>query len=50
MHTLTDFALKEKYDKVHQLRSRLDEMKKLIDWNKFLALFPSKETTVEKFE
>ncbi len=46
MHTLTDFALKEKYKKVHQLRSRLDEMKKLIDWNKFLALFPTKETTV----
>ena len=46
MHTLTDFALKEKYEKVHQLRSRLDEMKKLIDWNKFLALFPNKETTV----
>lgn len=46
MHTLIDFALKEKYDKVHKLRSRLDEMKRLIEWNRFLVLFPNKETTV----
>ncbi len=46
MHTLTDFALREKYERVRELRSRLDEMKKLLDWNKFLALFPNKETTV----
>jgi len=45
MKSLTDFALKEKYAKVKQLRSRLDDMNKLLDWSAFLALFPEKETT-----
>lgn len=43
MESLTHFALKEKYDKVKQLRSRLENMKKLIDWEAFLPLFPEKE-------
>lgn len=45
MKTLVDFALRQKYSKVNQLRSRLDEIKRLIDWNEFLPLFPDKETT-----
>jgi transposase, IS5 family len=46
MKTLTDFALKNKYSKVKQLRPRLERMKELIDWDKFIPLFPKKETTV----
>jgi IS5 family transposase len=45
MKTLIDFALKEKYEKVKELRSRLEEMKITIDWNSLLSLFPEKETT-----
>ena len=44
MKNLIDFALKEKYEKVKKLRSRLDEIKRLIDWDAFLTLFPQKET------
>jgi len=33
MKNLVDYALKEKYAKVRKLRSTLEEMKKLIDWN-----------------
>ena len=44
MENLIDFALQEKYAKVRKLRSRLDEMNKLIDWNSFIDLFPQKET------
>jgi len=40
MKNLLDFALKEKYAKVRELRSRLEDIKTLIDWNKFLDLFP----------
>jgi IS5 family transposase len=46
MESLVDFGLKEKYAKVKQLRSRLEEMKNLIDWNAFLPLFPEKENFV----
>lgn len=46
MKTLVDFALREKYDKVKHLRSRLDEMKSLLNWEQFIALFPDKETMV----
>jgi IS5 family transposase len=46
MKDLVDFALKEKYDKVKKIRSRLENMKKLIDWNAFLPLLPQKETAV----
>jgi IS5 family transposase len=45
MDNLVDFALKEKYTKVSLLRSKLDEMNKIIDWDAFLKLFPEKETT-----
>jgi len=44
MENLIDFALQEKYAKVRKLRSRLDEMNKLINWNGFTSLFPRKET------
>lgn len=45
MNDLVDFALKRKYEKVRTLRPRLEDMKKLIDWNAFLPLFPKKEET-----
>ena len=44
MKNLVDFALQNKYDKVKKLRSRLEDMKKILDWDAFLALFPDKET------
>lgn len=42
MKTLVDFALREKYAKVKQLRSRLEDVKLLIDWDSVLGLFPDK--------
>lgn len=45
MDDLIDFALKEKYEKVSLLRSKLDDMNKIIDWIAFIKLFPEKETT-----
>lgn len=44
MRNLFDFALQDKYAKVKELRSGLEDMKKLLDWNSFLALFPDKKT------
>ena len=44
MESLVNFALQEKYAKVKRLRSRLEEMNKLIDWNKFVELFPERES------
>lgn len=46
MESLVNFALKEKYARVKKLRSRLEDMNKLIDWNKFLELFPKRESSV----
>ena len=44
MKTLIDFALREKYAKVKQLRSRLEDMKNLLDWNSFLPLFSDRKS------
>lgn len=44
MQNLIDFSLKQKYSEVKKLRSRLEDMKKLIKWEAFLPLFPDKET------
>ena len=46
MNSLIDFAMKEKYSKVKKLRSRLEDMKKLIDWDEFLPLFLEKESNL----
>lgn len=46
MNSLTDFALKQKYEKVKNLRSRLEEMNKLFDWDVFVSLFPERENKV----
>lgn len=46
MNSLTDFALKQKYEKVKKLRSRLEEMNKLFDWDAFVFLFPERENKV----
>jgi IS5 family transposase len=37
--------MKEKYEKVSKLKSKLDEMNALIDWTAFLKLYPEKEVT-----
>ena len=44
MESLTNFALKEKYSKVKKLRSRLEEMNKLINWEKFISIFSQKKS------
>jgi len=44
MESLTNFALKEKYSRVRKLRSRLEEMNNLIEWEKFLPIFLQKES------
>jgi len=46
MESLIDFALKEKYARVKNLRSRLEDMKKMIDWDAFIPLFPERESLV----
>jgi len=46
MNSLTDFALKKKYEQVKKLRSRLEEMNQLFDWNAFVSLFPERENQV----
>lgn len=46
MESLIHFALKEQYDKVQRLRSKLEDMKKLLDWDRFLEFFPKRETLV----
>lgn len=46
MKSLIDFALREKFSKVKELRSRLDEMEKLFEWDAFLALIPPRESSV----
>jgi IS5 family transposase len=40
MDNFLDYAMKNKYEKVKNLRPRLEEMKKLLDWKAFLTLFP----------
>lgn len=50
MKNLIDYALKEKYEQVRKLRSRLEEMKNLIDWDALLPLFPVKETNLGRPE
>lgn len=46
MEDLVHFALKNKYEQVKKLRPRLERMKKLIDWEKFVVLFPEKESNM----
>ena len=46
MSNLINFALDEEFSKIKKLSkgSKLEEIKNIIDWNKFLPLFPKKET------
>ena len=46
MSNLINFALEEEFSKIKKLSkgSKLEEIKNIIDWNKFLPLFPEKET------
>jgi len=46
MDSLTDFALKQKYEKVKNLRSKLEEMNSLFDWDAFVSLFPERENMI----
>ena len=39
MENLVEFALQEKYSKVKNLRSYLENMKEIIDWNGFFRCF-----------
>ena len=47
MNNLVNFALKEEFSKIKTLSksSNLEEIKKIIEWNKFIPLFPERETT-----
>jgi IS5 family transposase len=47
MSNLINFALREEFSKIKTLSrsSRLEEIEKIIDWNKFLQLFPEKEAS-----
>lgn len=45
MKNLIDFALQEKYSRVKKLRSRLEEMKNIIDWRSFPELLPDNESS-----
>lgn len=45
MKDLIDFALKEKYDKVKKLRSNLEEINKLVDWNSIAQSIPIHESS-----
>ena len=40
MKDLIDFALKEKYEKVKKLKSNLEEIKILVDWDSVAELIP----------
>ena len=46
MNNLVNFALKEEFSKIKTLSksSNLEEIKKIIEWNKFILLFPERET------
>ena len=46
MKDLIDFALKEKYEKVKKLRSNIEEINKVIDWNSVAELIPKKNATI----
>ena len=45
MNDLIDFALKEKYDKVKQLKSALEDMKHLVDWDLTAQLIPHNKSS-----
>ena len=47
MNNLVNFALKEEFSKIKTLSksSNLEEIKKIIEWNKFIPLFLERETT-----
>ena len=46
MKDLIDFALKEKYEKVRKLKSNLEEIKALVDWNSVAEQIPGQENNI----
>lgn len=50
MNTLTNYALQTKYEQVKKLRPKLEEIKNLLNWKRFLSLFPDKESCLGRPE
>ena len=50
MNSLTNYALKTKYEQVKKLRSRLEDMNNLVNWKKFLPYLPKKESNISDIE
>ena len=50
MNTLTNFALRDKFEKVKKLRNNLEQFNKILNWRKFLRFFPSKSSFVGRPE
>ena len=50
MKNLINFALREKYKKVKELRYRLEDMKELINWGQFTEILPKNVTTMGRPE
>lgn len=46
MTNFNEFLLKSEYKKVQKLKSKLDEINSLIDWNEFSKFFPKKENNI----
>ena len=46
MKDLIDFALKEKYEKVKRLKSNLEEIKILVDWDSVAELIPKNKNNM----
>ena len=50
MENLIDYALQTKFDKVRKLRNNLGEFNTLVNWRKFLKLFPTRSSFVGRPE
>lgn len=50
MENFVDYALKTKYEEVRKLRNQLEEFKALVNWRKFLRVFPKKSSFVGRPE
>ena len=47
MKNLIDFALKQKYEKVKKLKSNIEEINKIINWNSVAQTIPIKRIILE---
>jgi len=46
MENLSDFFLRKKYENVKKLKSKLEEINLLVDWDEFYKFFPKKESNI----